>query len=85
MAYSRCDYCDWPYLVSRKKLHEALHPFLPDWPCVLPLSLPLGIEANQFPLHLVGVLFNGIFCLQPDRQVLIERLGPLIATVSIDD
>jgi len=69
MALSICDDCGWRYPAIRRKEHFAIHHYLPTWPCVLPSSLPPDLEANQYPLHLVGVLFNGIFTIQPVREV----------------
>jgi len=69
MALKICDDCGWRYPAIRSREHLAIHHYLPSWPCVLPESLPVGIEANQFPLYVVGILFNGIFTIQPVREV----------------
>jgi len=69
MAYIRCDTCNWSFLAHRRAEHMALHPFLPTWPCFVSLSLPGGLEANDFPMSFAAVMLQGIFNLQPDRQV----------------
>jgi len=71
MAFVTCPECHWRYPLVRQREHLALHPFLPDFPCTLPQTLPLGLEPNQFPLHVIGVLFHGIFTIQPVKEVLI--------------
>jgi hypothetical protein len=37
----------------------------------LPSNLPARLDPMQFPMHVIGVLLNGIYFLTPDAQVLI--------------
>jgi len=69
MAFVRCDTCNWAYLRHRQAEHRSLHPFLPSWPCLVPLSLPCGLEANDYPMSFAAIMLQGIYNLQPDRQV----------------
>jgi hypothetical protein len=65
-----CEFCGWRYLHHREKVHKVIHALLSPWPCYLPFSLPMGMEATQFPLNVVAVLLHGIFCnLQPELPV----------------
>ena len=65
----RCHFCKWYFQHQRRREHEVLHDILMPWPCTMARFLPLELDPREFPMSVVGILLNGMYSLQPDRNV----------------